>query len=210
MRVTAASRGQAPRGNASVVPRTRPRAELGTRGVGSVLGAHLHTTTGLRERIPPRLRLTIESLYSQPRLFSNLSRAVSTVVQTTRPNQCVPGQVVPCSPMPVFTCVNQVAAYQVCSQPASVCLVDHVLHGICPNVMTLGRQRRAVAFHIGFYDVARSQNSVAGLSQKPPRSRFLPPPQAFLAHFARFVPILCAVKQIQEAQSANRNHILLL
>ena len=23
-----------------------------------------------------------------------------------------------------------------------------------------------------------------------------PPPQAFLAHFARFVPILCAVKQI--------------
>ena len=64
--------------------------------------------------------------------------------------------------------------------------------------------------HIGFYDVARSQNSVAGLSQKPPRSRFLPQPQAFLAHFARFVPILCAVKQIQEAQSANRNHILLL
>ena len=64
--------------------------------------------------------------------------------------------------------------------------------------------------HIGFYDVARSQNSVAGLSQKPPRSRFLPPPQAFLAHFARFVPILCAVKQIQEAQSANRNHIPLL
>ena len=29
----------------SVVPRTRPRARLGTRGVGSVWGAHLHTTT---------------------------------------------------------------------------------------------------------------------------------------------------------------------
>ena len=37
-----------------------------------------------------------------------------------------------------------------------------------------------------------------------------PPPQAFLAHFARFVPIPCAVKQIEDAQSANRNHILLL
>ena len=33
------------------------------------------------------------------------------------------------------------------SHPASVCLVDHVLHGNCPNVMTLGNQRRAVAFY---------------------------------------------------------------
>ena len=56
-----------------------------------------------------------------------------------------PAQVVPCSPMPVVTSVNQVAAYQVCSHPASVCLVDHVLHGICPNVMTLVGQGGAVA-----------------------------------------------------------------
>ena len=47
---------------------------------------------------------------------------------------------VPCSPMPVVTSVNQMAAYQVCSHPASVCLADHVLHGICPYVMTLGSQ----------------------------------------------------------------------
>ena len=52
-----------------------------------------------------------------------------------------PAQVVPYSPVPVVTSVNQVAAYQVCSHPASVCLVDHVLHGICPNVMTLESQR---------------------------------------------------------------------
>ena len=45
---------------------------------------------------------------------------------------------VPCSPMPMVRSVNQVAAYQVCSHPASVCLVDHVLHGNCPDVMTLG------------------------------------------------------------------------
>ena len=41
--------------------------------------------------------------------------------------------------------VSQVAAYHDCSQPANVCLVDHVLHGYCPNVMTLVRQRRTVA-----------------------------------------------------------------
>ena len=57
-----------------------------------------------------------------------------------------PAQVVPCSFMPVITRVNQVAAYQVCSHPASVSPVDHVLHGICPNVMTLGSQQRALAF----------------------------------------------------------------
>ena len=43
--------------------------------------------------------------------------------------------------------VDQVAAYQVCSHPASVCLVDHVLHGDCPDVMTLGSQRRTVAYY---------------------------------------------------------------
>ena len=58
-----------------------------------------------------------------------------------------PALAVPCSPMPVLTSVNQMAAYQVCSHQASVCLVYHVLHGMCPNVMTLGSQRRAVAFY---------------------------------------------------------------
>ena len=43
--------------------------------------------------------------------------------------------------------VDQVAAYQVCSHPGSVCLVDHVLHGVCPDVMTLGSQRRTVAYY---------------------------------------------------------------
>ena len=54
---------------------------------------------------------------------------------------------VPCSPMPMVSSVDQVAAYQVCSHPASVCLVDHVLHRKCPNVMTLGSQRRTVAYY---------------------------------------------------------------
>ena len=54
---------------------------------------------------------------------------------------------VPCSPMPMVSSVNQVAAYQVCSHRASVCLVDHVLHGNCPDVMTLGSQRRTVAYY---------------------------------------------------------------
>ena len=56
-----------------------------------------------------------------------------------------PALAVPCSPMAVVTSVNQVTAYQIWSHPASVCLVDHVLHGMCPNVMTLGSQQRAVA-----------------------------------------------------------------
>ena len=138
---------------------------------------------GQCEQIPPRLVLIVEALYSQPPLFSNLAGAVSTFVLTTRPNQCVPGQVqdsgrapvsvivltpplnrdgfskhlhirffwspapaqvVPCSPMLVVTSVNQVAAYQVCSHPASVCPIDHAFHGICPNVRTLGSQRRTV------------------------------------------------------------------
>ena len=48
---------------------------------------------GLREQIPRRLRLTVEALYSQPPLFSNLPGAVSTLVPIARPTQCVPGQV---------------------------------------------------------------------------------------------------------------------
>ena len=51
------------------------------------------------------------------------------------------------SPMLMVTSVNQVAAYQVCSHPASVCLAYHVLHGRCPDVMTLGSQRRTLAFY---------------------------------------------------------------
>ena len=54
---------------------------------------------------------------------------------------------VPCIPMPMVSSVDQVAAYQVCSHPASVCLVDHVLHGDFPDVMTLGSQRRTVAYY---------------------------------------------------------------
>ena len=49
--------------------------------------------------------------------------------------------------MPIVSSVSQVAAYQICSHPASVCLVDHVLHGNYRDVMTLGSQRRAVAFY---------------------------------------------------------------
>ena len=58
-----------------------------------------------------------------------------------------PALAVPCSPMPMVTSVSEMASYQVCSHPASVCLVDPVLHGNCPDVMTLGSQRRAVAFY---------------------------------------------------------------
>ena len=180
----------------SVLPRTSPSAGLGTRGVGSVRGAHVHTTTSTAghlnrpgyvnvtvNRFPP-IGTKVEALYSQPPPFPNLPGSVITLVLTTRPNQCVPGQVqesgtatvsvivltpsrnrelfskhphiccfwspapalvVPCSPMPVVTSVNQVAAYQACSHQATACHVDHVLHAICPNVMTLGSQRRAVA-----------------------------------------------------------------
>ena len=58
-----------------------------------------------------------------------------------------PAMAVPCSPMPMVTRVNQMAAYQVCTHPASVCLVDHVVHGICPDVLILETQRRTVAFY---------------------------------------------------------------
>ena len=54
---------------------------------------------------------------------------------------------VPRSAMPMVFRVDQVAAYQVYGHPASVCLVDHVLHGNCPDVMTLGSQRRTVAYY---------------------------------------------------------------
>ena len=50
----------------------------------------------------------------------------------------VPAPAVPCSPMPMVTSVSQMAAYQVCSHPASVYLVDRVLHANCPDVMTFG------------------------------------------------------------------------
>ena len=67
------------------------------------------------------------------------------------PDHCLlsaaPAPAVPCSPMPMVTSVSQVSADQVCSHPASVCLVDHVLHGNCPDVMTLESQRRTVAFY---------------------------------------------------------------
>ena len=58
-----------------------------------------------------------------------------------------PALAVLCSPMPMVTSVRQVAAYQICSHSASVCLIDHVLHGNCHDVMTLASQRRAVAFY---------------------------------------------------------------
>ena len=48
-------------------------------------------------------------------------------------------------PMPMVSSVDQVAAYQVCGHPASVCLDDHLLHGNCPNVMTSESQRKTVA-----------------------------------------------------------------
>ena len=54
-----------------------------------------------------------------------------------------PALVVPRTPMPVVGSLVQMAAYQVCSQPASEWLVDHVLHGVCPNAMTLCSQRTA-------------------------------------------------------------------
>ena len=49
--------------------------------------------------------------------------------------------------MPMVSSVDQVAAYQVCSHRASVCPVHHVLHADCPDVMTLGSQRRTVAYY---------------------------------------------------------------
>ena len=49
-----------------------------------------------------------------------------------------PTLAVPCSLMPAVISVNKMAAYQVCKHPATLCLVDHVLHGICPNVTTFG------------------------------------------------------------------------
>ena len=54
---------------------------------------------------------------------------------------------VPCSLLPMVPSVDQVAAYQVCIHPASVCLVDHVLHGDCPDVMTLESHRRRMAYY---------------------------------------------------------------
>ena len=59
----------------------------------------------------------------------------------------VPAMDVPCSPMFMVTSVSQMAAYQVCGHPASVCLVDHVVQGNCPDGMTLGSQRKTVVFY---------------------------------------------------------------
>ena len=137
---------------------------------------------GVCEQIPLRLRITVEALYSQPPVFSNLPGAVSTLVLIDRPTHFEPGQgqnscrgpatvnvltptlnqvrryrhlhirclrstapamAVPCSPMPMVTSVNYMAAYQVCSHPASVCLVHHLVHRICPNAMTLKWKQRA-------------------------------------------------------------------
>ena len=65
-------------------------------------------------------------------------------------NRCfwgpAPALVVPCTPMPVVTSVSQMAAYQVFSHPASECIVDHALHGLCPNVMTFGEPTRSSGF----------------------------------------------------------------
>ena len=65
-------------------------------------------------------------------------------------NRCfwgpAPALVVPCTPMPVVTSVSQMAAYQVCSHPASECIVDQVLHGLCPNVMTFGEAPKSGGF----------------------------------------------------------------
>ena len=58
-----------------------------------------------------------------------------------------PALAVPCSSMPMVTSVSQMAAYQVCSHAGSVCRVDYVVHGNCPDVMTLGSQRRAVPYY---------------------------------------------------------------
>ena len=58
----------------------------------------------------------------------------------------------PCTPIRVVTGVSQMAACQVCSEPASECLLDQVLHGLCPNVMTSGERSRSG----GFLDQARN------------------------------------------------------
>ena len=75
-----------------------------------------------------------------------------------------PVLVVPCTPMPVVSSVSQIAAYQVWSQPGSECLIDHGLHGICPNVMTFGEPTRSV----GFLDQG-------GTTTKVMRDRLCPP-----------------------------------
>ena len=63
-------------------------------------------------------------------------------LRSTALTQSVPG-----SPMPMVSSVYQVATFQVSSHPASVCLIDHVLQGKCPNVMTLGSERTTVAYY---------------------------------------------------------------
>ena len=62
-----------------------------------------------------------------------------------------PALVVPCTPMPVVT-------------SASECLVDHLLDGICPNVMTFGEPTMSG----GFLDQG-------GMASKVMRGKVCPP-----------------------------------
>ena len=77
-------------------------------------------------------------------------------------NRClrstVPALAVPCIPMPMVTSVSQMAASQVCSHPAAVCLDDHVLPGDCPDVMTFGSQRERWRSTPGWRDKQRVFN----------------------------------------------------
>ena len=95
-----------------------------------------HSCAALHRRTGPLAPRDNHSLAEGPRFFTDPC-LLSTALNPS----------VPCSPMPMVSSVDQVAAYQVCSHPASVCLVDHVLHGGCSDVMTLGSQRRTVAYY---------------------------------------------------------------
>ena len=75
-----------------------------------------------------------------------------------------PALVVPCNPMAVVASVSHMAAYGVCSHPASECLADSVLHRICPNVNTLGSQQDG-----GFLDQG-------GMASKVLESKCVHPP----------------------------------
>ena len=77
--------------------------------------------------------------------FNQVRRSKHLQVRCLR--STVPALAVPCSPMPMVTSVNHMAACQVCSHPAGVCHVDHVLHGDCSDVMTFRSQRRTVAYY---------------------------------------------------------------
>ena len=59
--------------------------------VPSSIQPPLSTPAYVKSSVPSEL--IVEALYSQPPLFLNLPGAVSTLVLTTRPNLCVPGEV---------------------------------------------------------------------------------------------------------------------